>query len=672
MSLDQQIALARPARGESTHLSKTARQVVAPFLQKLYEIVNDPRTDELIRWSENGDSFYVLNHERLAREVLGRWFKHEKFTSFVRQLNMYGFHKIPHLQQGVLKSDSDTELWNFEHPHFRRGQPDLLCLIQRKKQSATASTDDADPGEPFNTAASFSNASGQVLDINSIVNGVAAIKRHQQAISTDLNALKSSNDLLWKEASLTRQRYDKHQDTINRILKFLAGVFGHTTEGIHKNDDSRSPSVVPRPRQRLMISDGRSSKGKTVEIADVDDDDNGDAVHTVPPQESTHIPLVGQLSTVESPLLSPAPSVVPSETFAVTDADAASPLTDYSARPPMEPAEVLSRTNAASDHVSAAEVSPRAGPPSTIPRVDTSISPSHPFSLADSSHPDSAWQAAIQQVLSNPVQMQRLMQAIATQQNFSVPPPESTASHDHTSMGQLAPYNSAYDFNRFQSTLPVSSSMPPQSFPVLSAANDMPSLEPFIENASRLEKTRRDTMAIEAEMDTLQSSINMLIRDLGMDPSTLHVPGHDGTAEANQVSDGRIQMDELHSDGIHPSSSILPPLDSQGDSNPDTLFLESWLNGMSSNDPTIDYTDVTDHFDPSARIDGIAVGDASTEQLTAILDEVSETTASPHTHSPELRPVPQKRKSDVAGFSLPNINEVDSVTAPGPKTKRKR
>ncbi|KAH9901431.1 hypothetical protein C8Q73DRAFT_636389 [Cubamyces lactineus] len=280
MSLDTQVALARPPRGESTHLSRAARQVVPPFLQKLYEIVNDPANEELIRWSENGDSFYVLNHEKFAREVLGRWFKHQKFASFVRQLNMYGFHKIPHLQQGVLKSDTDTEPWHFEHPNFHRGQPDLLCLIQRKKQPAHGANNEEatslDVHDPNQVPNALNNAAaGQVMDVNSIVNGIAVIKRHQQAISADLSALKQSNDALWKEAVAARQRHAKHQDTINRILKFLAGVFGHTEDSPQPSDGSTSPpQVTPRVRQRLMIADSRgTTKGKHVDIIEVEDDE---------------------------------------------------------------------------------------------------------------------------------------------------------------------------------------------------------------------------------------------------------------------------------------------------------------------------------------------------------------------------------------------------------------
>lgn len=174
---------------------------------------------------------------------------------------MYGFHKIPHLQQGVLKSETDTEYWNFEHANFRSGQPDLLCLITRKKQTTT--TEDA-PQEGDLIGNRFQSpvapVSSQLLDINSIVNGIAAIKRHQTAISTELNELKTSNAHLWQEAMDARERHQKHQDTINRILKFLASVFGQGNSAPnHSNDTSdRENADMSNVRtSQLLIEDSK-------------------------------------------------------------------------------------------------------------------------------------------------------------------------------------------------------------------------------------------------------------------------------------------------------------------------------------------------------------------------------------------------------------------------------
>ena len=224
----------------------------------------------------------VLDHERFAREVIAKWFKHNKWTSFVRQLNMYGFHKVQHLQQGVLKSDSEIETHQFEHPNFRRDHPDMLCLIQRKKQPDNIVPEDHRLPSPL---PAFPQSipqqilpnlpSGQVLDMNSLLNGISTIKRHQQTISSELGELKKSNEHLWKEAMASRERHKKHQDTINRILKFLAGVFGNAAASpVHKSDDG-DPQIdvhVPRKRQRLMIADSSRSGNTQTRNATVSDD----------------------------------------------------------------------------------------------------------------------------------------------------------------------------------------------------------------------------------------------------------------------------------------------------------------------------------------------------------------------------------------------------------------
>ena len=54
-----------------------------------------------------------------------------QFSSFVRQLNMYGFHKINRTPRAQ-RTTSDAQTWEFSHHKFLRGRPDLLDEIKRK------------------------------------------------------------------------------------------------------------------------------------------------------------------------------------------------------------------------------------------------------------------------------------------------------------------------------------------------------------------------------------------------------------------------------------------------------------------------------------------------------------------------------------------------------------
>ena len=60
-----------------------------PFLNKTFEMVEDPRTDPIVSWSTTFDSFIVWDPYKLSIDLLPKYFKHSNFSSFVRQLNTY-------------------------------------------------------------------------------------------------------------------------------------------------------------------------------------------------------------------------------------------------------------------------------------------------------------------------------------------------------------------------------------------------------------------------------------------------------------------------------------------------------------------------------------------------------------------------------------------------------
>lgn len=97
-------------------------KTLTPFLHKLYELVTDPITNDLVSWEKNGQCFVVYKPTEFSLLVLPHYFKHNNFSSFIRQLNQYGFHKL------------HPDEWIFGHHNFRWGQREKLSSITRKKK----------------------------------------------------------------------------------------------------------------------------------------------------------------------------------------------------------------------------------------------------------------------------------------------------------------------------------------------------------------------------------------------------------------------------------------------------------------------------------------------------------------------------------------------------------
>ena len=97
------------------------------FISKLYDILNNTAYKEIIYWNKEGGGIIIADVNQFSSMILPKYYNHNKYSSFVRQLNLYGFHK----SKGVIKEGD-----GYEHDKLNKNSTieDITQILKKKKR----------------------------------------------------------------------------------------------------------------------------------------------------------------------------------------------------------------------------------------------------------------------------------------------------------------------------------------------------------------------------------------------------------------------------------------------------------------------------------------------------------------------------------------------------------
>jgi heat shock transcription factor len=196
----------------------------------------------------------VIDEDEFARTLIPELFKHNNYASFVRQLNMYGFHKKVGLSDNSMKA-SETKAKapsEYFNKFFKRGRPELLWLIQKPKNPTTGpkrkrEDDGKGDSDEERKYVQDTGGGGYVEELavrrddqmamiprseyNNLRVEVRQLQEQQKLISSVLSTIKRQNEELYSRATSFQTLHDRHENSINAILTFLATFYNRSLEG---------------------------------------------------------------------------------------------------------------------------------------------------------------------------------------------------------------------------------------------------------------------------------------------------------------------------------------------------------------------------------------------------------------------------------------------------------
>ncbi|XP_040989635.1 heat shock factor protein HSF8-like isoform X1 [Juglans microcarpa x Juglans regia] len=213
-----------------------------PFLSKTYDMVDDPATDPIVSWSPTNNSFVVWNPPEFARDLLPKYFKHNNFSSFVRQLNTYGFRKV------------DPDRWEFANEGFLRGQKHLLKSISRRKPAHGHSHQQPQQSQEQ------SSSLGACVEVGKfgLEEEVERLKRDKNLLMQELVRLRQQQQATDSQLQTMVQRLQGMEQRHQQVMSFLAKAVqspGFLAQFMQQQNESNKRITEGSKKRRLKQED---------------------------------------------------------------------------------------------------------------------------------------------------------------------------------------------------------------------------------------------------------------------------------------------------------------------------------------------------------------------------------------------------------------------------------
>lgn len=210
-----------------------------PFLTKTFDMVDDPTTNHIVSWNRGGSSFVAWDPHSFSTNLLPRYFKHNNFSSFVRQLNTYGFRKI------------DPDRWEFANEGFLSGQKHLLRNIKRRKALSQPLTQQQAP-----------DACVEVGRFG-LDGEIDRLKRDKQVLMMELVKLRQQQQNARSYIQAMEQRLQAIEQKQQQMMQFLARAMQNPAflQQLVQQKEKRKELEEAMTKKRRRPIDQGSSRG---------------------------------------------------------------------------------------------------------------------------------------------------------------------------------------------------------------------------------------------------------------------------------------------------------------------------------------------------------------------------------------------------------------------------